>query len=62
MSQLNVGTINVSDALVIPNYTTSQRPSGAAIGTIIFDTDDLQVQVWNGEAWIGVGGLSLIHI
>lgn len=56
MSQLNVGTINVSDALVIPNYTTSQRPSGAAIGTIIFDTDDLQVQVWNGEAWIGVGG------
>lgn len=56
MSQLNVGTINVSDALVLPNYTTAQRPSGAAIGSMIFNSEELVVEVWTGEEWVSVGG------
>lgn len=56
MSQLNVGTINVSDSLVLPNYTTAQRPSGAAIGTMIFNSEDLVVEVWTGDEWAAVGG------
>jgi hypothetical protein len=56
MSQLNVGTVNISDSLVLPNYTTAQRPSGAAVGTLIFNSEDLTVEIWTGEEWTSIGG------
>ena len=56
MSQLNVGTVNISSLLVLPQYSTSQLPSGVAVGTIVFDTDEEAMVIWNGSEWSSAGG------
>ena len=38
----------------LPSGTTAQRPSSPSVGMIRFNTEELQVEVWNGSAWTQV--------
>ena len=40
MSQINVGTVNASVGINLPNYTLAQRPSPTTAGQKIYDPDD----------------------
>ena len=68
MGQLNVSNItanniDVNQSLDVNQITStvsltavsaSQRPTGVAAGTIIWNTDTLEVEVWNGSDWVNV--------
>ena len=68
MGQLNVSNItanniDVNQSLDVNQITStvsltavsaSQRPTGVAAGTIIWNTDTLEVEVWNGSEWVNV--------
>ena len=59
MSTLNAGTLNVTNTLKLPNYTTTQRNAlSPAVVTMIFNTTDTIVEVWNGSEWAPAGGAS----
>ena len=59
MSQLNAGTLNVTNTLKLPNYTTSGRNAlSPSVGTMIFNTTDSIVEIWNGSEWAPAGGAS----
>ena len=54
MSQLNVGRLNITSNLRLPSYTTAQRDAlSAVIGDLIYNSEDEQVQVWDGSKWKG---------
>ena len=38
----------------LPAGTTAQRPSSPATGMIRFNTEELQVEVWNGSSWLQI--------
>ena len=38
----------------LPAGTTAQRPSSPAVGMIRFNTEELQVEVWNGSSWLQI--------
>ena len=59
MSQVNVGSLNVTSSLRLPNYTTTQRDAlSPSVGAMIYNTTDEGVQVWNGTEWAAAGGSS----
>ena len=44
---------SVSASIALKNYATAALPpSGTAVGTLIWNTDNLEVQVWDGTAWV----------
>ena len=71
MSTLNVTTVNVTDVnttnatvsgnltvgtkLQLPSYTTANRPASPATGTMVFDTTEEKVIIWDGDSWEIVG-------
>ena len=38
------------------SYTTAGRPPGSTEGDVIYDTDEKNIFIWNGEDWVGAGG------
>ena len=61
MSTLNVANlvaanITTSSGLQLTNYTNSTRPSSDDEGTLIWNTDELQVQVFSEGQWQSIGG------
>ena len=48
----NLVTIGGTGALVIPASGTSTRPAGRPIGSIRFNTDLEDIEVWDGSSWI----------
>ncbi len=58
MSTLQAGTLNVTGALNLPNYTTTQRDalSSPATGTIIFNTTDGVIEIYDGTEWTATAG------
>ena len=65
-TRLGVGTnapavtvaISSTDAILIPNGTTAQRPTGAA-GYLRFNSTTTQFEGYNGTAWSSVGGAAI---
>jgi hypothetical protein len=65
-NRLGVGTsspavtvaISATDAILIPNGTTGQRPTGAA-GYLRFNSTTSQFEGYNGSAWSSVGGANI---
>ena len=65
-NRLGVGTsspavsmsISATDAILIPNGTTGQRPTGAA-GYLRFNSTTVQFEGYNGTAWSSVGGANI---
>jgi hypothetical protein len=56
MSTLNVGTANLTHSLNLPVLTTAQRNSiSPQAGNIIFNSDLLVVQYYDGTAWTDLG-------
>jgi hypothetical protein len=59
MSAINAGNISVSSKINIPKLTTAQRNAlGNQAGLLVYNTDDLEVQVNTGSQWIPAGKLS----
>jgi hypothetical protein len=67
-TRLGVGTnapavtfaISSVDAMLIPNGTTAQRPTGAA-GYLRFNSTTTQFEGYNGTAWASVGGAAITN-
>ena len=38
------------------SYSTANRPPGASEGDVIYDSDEKNIYVFNGEEWVGTGG------
>jgi hypothetical protein len=65
-TRLGVGTnapavtfaVSAVDAMLIPNGTTAQRPTGAA-GYLRFNSTTTQFEGYNGTAWASVGGAAI---
>ena len=63
VSNINANNVDVNGTLEVDSVTStvtltavssSQRPQNAAQGTIIWNTDTLEVEVWNGSDWVNV--------
>jgi len=54
MSNLNVDNLNISSRLSLPNYTSAQRTAltSVATGTLIYNTTDEVVEIYDGTAWM----------
>jgi len=67
-TRLGVGTnapavtfaISSVDAMLIPNGTTAQRPTGAA-GYLRFNSTTAQFEGYNGTSWASVGGAAITN-
>ena len=67
-NRLGVGTsspavsmsISATDAILIPNGTTGQRPTGAA-GYLRFNSTTVQFEGYNGTTWASVGGAAITN-
>ena len=59
-TNLETDTLAAPSGLQLPQvtlgaFTDATRPtSGVTAGTIIWNTDSAEVQVWNGEAWVNI--------
>jgi hypothetical protein len=53
-------TIDTITGLVLPTGNTVQRPASPATGTIRFNTNSTDVEVWDGTQWTSVGGTAQI--
>ena len=59
MSSINAGNISVTSKINIPKLTTSQRNAlGNQAGLLVYNVDDLEVQVNTGSQWVPAGKLS----
>lgn len=62
MSQLNVGSINLTSGTVttpggmkLSTFTNTTRPSSSQIGSLIYNSDEEVAQLWTGTEWMNVG-------
>ena len=52
------GTFSGTGALTVPVGTTEQQPSTGVVGMIRFNSTSNRLEVYNGTAWQGLGGIS----
>ena len=55
MSNLNVGRVTASSGIKFPVYTSASRPSVTEAGFTIYNSDEKQIQFWDGTQWITAG-------
>jgi hypothetical protein len=48
--------INATDSMLLPVGNVSQRPVSPATGMLRYSTTVSQCEIWNGTAWVPVGG------
>jgi filamentous hemagglutinin len=48
--------INATDSMLLPVGNTSQRPVTTTTGMLRYNSTVSQCEVWNGAAWVAVGG------
>ncbi|QPB08301.1 hypothetical protein [Synechococcus phage S-H9-2] len=58
----NVDIENLETTITLTNYTDSTRPATPSVGTIIWNSDAGEVQVWNGDAWTNISKASATEI
>jgi len=59
----NVESFNVADQyIMVPRGNTASRPVSATNGMVRFNTDTSGMEVYNGSAWVPVGGLSNVDV
>ena len=59
----NTATIgSISSTISLTNFSNSSRPAAPATGTIIWNTDSQEVQVWNGDSWTNISKSAAIRI
>ena len=62
INQATIATGEFTSALNLPTYTNGTRPSSPATGTLIFNTEETQMQVYNGEEWVGAGSSGAVEV
>jgi len=50
--------INATDSMLLPVGNTAQRPVTPATGMLRYNSTVSQCEIWNGAAWVAVGGSS----
>ena len=50
--------INATDSMLLPVGNTAQRPVTPATGMLRYNSTVSQCEIWNGSAWVAVGGSS----
>jgi hypothetical protein len=55
-----IAVVNATTGLTLPTGNTVQRPSNPSTGTLRFNTNSTDVEVWDGTQWTGVGGTASI--
>jgi hypothetical protein len=55
-ARLFADLINSSSSLTVPAGTDAQRPESPLTGTLRYSTTSSALEVYNGTAWVGVGG------
>ena len=56
-----LSTVLGAQSLIKPGVcTTATRPSAPFVGQLIYDTTTTTVLVWNGTAWVGTSGLTML--
>jgi len=50
--------INATDSMLIPVGNVAQRPGSPATGMLRYNSTVSQCEIWNGAAWVAVGGSS----
>jgi hypothetical protein len=50
--------INATDSMLIPVGSTGDRPGTPATGMLRYNSTISQCEIWNGAAWVAVGGSS----
>jgi len=50
--------INATDSMLIPVGNVAQRPGSPATGMLRYNSTISQCEIWNGAAWVAVGGSS----
>jgi hypothetical protein len=58
ISELNTNADDIDAAVGAAVVTSTTRPGTPWSGQIIYETDTLSAKIWNGTAWVGVGGAS----
>lgn len=53
MSNLNVGSVNTSTGMYLPQVTTANRPAGVA-GLMVFNIESNTLQVYDGTDWVNM--------
>jgi hypothetical protein len=56
VSELNSNADDIDAAVGAAVVTSATRPASPWTGQIIYETDTLSARIWNGTAWVGVGG------
>jgi len=54
MSTINVGTVTLSNGLILPSFTTATRPVGVE-GLMIYNTTEKAIQAYIAGTWSNVG-------
>jgi hypothetical protein len=55
MSNINVGTVTLTNGLKLPSFTNSNRPSGVE-GLMIYNSEKQSIQAYISGQWSDVGG------
>ena len=50
--------VNATDSMLIPVGSTGDRPGTPATGMLRYNSTISQCEIWNGAAWVAVGGSS----
>lgn len=59
MSTLNVDIVNATAGFVPASYTTANLPTGQPTGSIVYDSSEQTVKVFDGSAWRGAGSAAV---
>lgn len=55
MSNLTAATVTATSGIRFPVFTTATRPTTTQIGFTIYNSDDKQIQFWDGTQWAAAG-------
>ena len=56
MATLKNTTINATSSLRLPSGTTAQRPGSPQTGMMRYNTEEVYVEIYNGEDWVALAG------
>ena len=56
MSQINAGKFIASTGVEFPSYTNNNKPTNLGTGATIYNSDNEELETWNGSEWMVIGG------
>ena len=56
MGQINAGKFIASTGIEFPSYTNNNKPNNLGAGATIYNSDNEELETWNGSEWMVIGG------